>query len=105
VAYDVGSGGWLRSPTSVNDHWTRIGAEADSVGHHLVIQAQLVGWTSSDQRPISDPDGREVQGGTKVERQAGAARVVAAGGVHHQHIRVRGIEQPAHHRSHQAAFA
>ena len=83
----------------------------DPVADHLATQQQrgrgsaLVGGPGAlgDQRPGGHPDRGQPKHGPKVEGKAGAAGMVAAGGIDHQHL--GGDRQGAHGLLEQRPFA
>ena len=52
-------------------------------GSSLVLRP----FARSNQRPVRDPDSRNLQLGTKVQRQPGSSRMIASGGIHQQYVR------------------
>jgi hypothetical protein len=45
------------------------------------------------QRPVRDADGRQVERGPEMQRQPCSPRMIAAGGVHQDHVR-HDVERP-----------
>jgi len=94
LEYHRAGGLRIDAPAGVNDHRPGPGASPQAVCDDLVVQVQLgrgasLGsglWTVSQQRTIGHANSRHAARRAQVERQAGAARMVAAAGVDDDHV-------------------
>jgi hypothetical protein len=85
-------------------------ARAEPVADELALEQQRAPRAAFVRRPLAlgcertvrDADGREIQHGTEMKGEARGARVVAAGGVDEEHVRL--LRESAHRGLEQRAF-
>jgi protein-L-isoaspartate(D-aspartate) O-methyltransferase len=95
----------------VNCEWARVLAGAEPVADELALEEERTACAALVLRPIAlggeramrDADGRDVEDGAEVERDARTARMVAARGVDEKDVRLRA--ERSHRRLEQRALA
>ena len=87
----------------MDGQWTRARAGSQPVADELALEQERAAGAALVCRPLAfgleravgDADGRDVEHRAEVEGQAGAARVVAAGGVDQEDVRRLGSARTA----------